>query len=107
MVTRPGYLWSPTAGFKYPGDMANYPGEMVRNDDCEYPQKSRFRRKAFIWSGIDMGEAIVRDSSNCRFQCQGVLARRAQNLYLAAGQPDSRGPVLAINTNSCRTKEAL
>jgi hypothetical protein len=35
-----------------------------RSDDCAYPQQSGYRRKPFIRSGIDIGDAIVRDSSN-------------------------------------------
>jgi hypothetical protein len=51
-----------------------------RNEDCAYLQAGELRRKAFIGSGIDIGKAIVRDSSNRRFRSQGVLAYRASYL---------------------------
>jgi hypothetical protein len=35
-----------------------------RRDDCAYPQQSGYWRKPFIRSSIDIGDAIVRDSSD-------------------------------------------
>jgi hypothetical protein len=42
-----------------------------------------------------MGKGIVRDSSNRRFRCQGVLARRALTFLRCCGQAGTPGPVLA------------
>ncbi|MDX6457415.1 MAG: hypothetical protein QOE55_1112 [Acidobacteriaceae bacterium] len=66
-----------------------------RNDDCAYPQQSGFVRKAFIRFGIDMGKAIVRDSSNRRFRCRACSPVGPLTFLRCCGQAGTPGPVLA------------
>jgi hypothetical protein len=63
---------------------------------CVCPQKG-VAQKAFIRPGIDMGDAIVRDSSDRRFACGRAfcLLRTSEN----------SGPCSCNHTISRRTKE--
>jgi hypothetical protein len=69
-----------------------------------YAQRSAFSSKAFIVSGIDIGQAIVRDSSNRRF----ALPAGPRSLCPAAAKPEHRAPCSFPSTPiSRRTKEIL
>jgi hypothetical protein len=60
---------------------------------------------AFILSGIDIGDAIVRDSSNRPLSMSGRACLSGPVSYLpAADKPEASGPALVIN-RSQRTKE--
>jgi hypothetical protein len=76
---------------------------LPRSDDCAYPQQSGYRREPFIRSGIDIGDAIVRNSSNRRFRCQGVLARWARIFNLPRTSQKPR----ALLLQPTQSKEAL
>jgi hypothetical protein len=93
------HRWLPGLGtFGAQGASFKCQSGLRRNDDCAYPQQSEFVRKAFIRFGIDMGKAIVRDSSNRRFRCQGVLACRAPYLFTLLRTSRNSGPCSCKNS---------
>jgi len=100
------HCWLPGVG-TFGARRAGFPdlNELRRSEDCAYAQQSGYRRKPFILSGIDIGDAIVRDSSNRPLSMSGRTCPPGPvpvNLL-----PQKLRALLLQSTTSHRTKETL
>jgi hypothetical protein len=100
------HFWLPGLG-TFGGKRAGFRdlNELRRSQDCAYAQQSGYRSKPFILPGIDIGDAIVRDSSNRPLSMSGRTCPSGPVPFNLLPQK-LRALLLQSNT-SHRTKETL